>query len=49
MLTWLQANFTKGGLRTDYLYNGVGDEGGAPFADSLATLRAGMAGRQGKI
>ena len=39
----LDANGLKGGLKVDYLYNGVGDEGGAPFQDSLATVRAGMA------
>jgi alpha-mannosidase len=39
----LDENGRKGGLKVDYLYNGVGDEGGAPFEDSLKTVRAGMA------
>ena len=38
----LDANFRTSGLRADYLYNGTGDEGGAPYGDSLATLWAGL-------
>lgn len=39
----LDDNGRKAGIKVDYLYNGVGDEGGAPFEDSLCTVRAGMA------
>ena len=39
----LDDNGRRGGPKVDYLYNGTGDEGGAPYDDSLATVRAGMA------
>jgi len=34
----LEENGRKGGLKVDLLYNGTGDEGGAPFPDSLKTV-----------
>ena len=39
----LDANGLAGGLKVDYLYNGTGDEGGAPWNDSLQTLWQGLA------
>lgn len=39
----LDANGEKLGVKTDLLYNGTGDEGGAPMPESMATLRAALA------
>jgi alpha-mannosidase len=39
----LDANGLASGLKVDYLYNGTGDEGGAPWDDSLQTLWQGLA------
>ncbi|MDR3683997.1 MAG: glycoside hydrolase family 38 C-terminal domain-containing protein [Geothrix sp.] len=39
----LDANGAASGLKVDYLYNGTGDEGGAPWSDSLQTLWQGLA------
>ena len=39
----LDANGMASGLKVDYLYNGTGDEGGAPWSDSLQTLWQGLA------
>lgn len=41
----LDANGLASGLKVDYLYNGTGDEGGAPWSDSLQTLWQGLAAR----
>jgi alpha-mannosidase len=41
----LDENGRRGGIRADLIYNGTGDEGGAPFEDSLRTLRAAMGAR----
>jgi len=38
----LDADGLASGLKVDYLYNGSGDEGGAPYDDSMATLWAGL-------
>jgi alpha-mannosidase len=38
----LDANAAATGLKFDYLYNGNGDEGGAPYPDSMETLWAGL-------
>jgi len=39
----LDANGVVSGLKVDYLYNGTGDEGGAPWDDSMRTLWQGLA------
>lgn len=39
----LDDNGTRLGIRADMLYNGTGDEGGAPMPESMATLRAALA------
>ncbi|MCE1205659.1 MAG: glycosyl hydrolase-related protein [Holophagaceae bacterium] len=41
----LDANGLASGLKVDYLYNGNGDEGSAPFDDSLRTLWQGLAAK----
>lgn len=41
----LDANGLASGLKVDYLYNGNGDEGSAPFSDSLQTLWQGLAAK----
>lgn len=41
----LDANGVTSGLKVDYLYNGNGDEGSAPFDDSLRTLWQGLAAK----
>ncbi|WP_291272054.1 alpha-mannosidase [Geothrix sp.] len=41
----LDANGVSSGLKVDYLYNGNGDEGSAPFDDSLRTLWQGLAAK----
>ena len=41
----LDANGVASGLKVDYLYNGTGDEGGAPWDDSLQTLWQGLGAR----
>ncbi|BDU68785.1 alpha-mannosidase [Geothrix oryzae] len=41
----LDANGVASGLKVDYLYNGNGDEGSAPFDDSLRTLWQGLAAK----
>ena len=38
----LDADGLASGLKADYLYNGNGDEGGAPYPDSMDTLWAGL-------
>lgn len=39
----LDANGEKLGIKADMLYNGIGDEGGAPIPQSMATVWASMA------
>lgn len=41
----LDENGARLGIKADYLYNGIGDEGGAPFEDSLQTLFQGLAAK----
>jgi len=41
----LDGNGAAGGPRADYLYNGTGDEGGAPHEDSMTTLDAALAAK----
>ncbi|HLO66185.1 MAG TPA: glycoside hydrolase family 38 C-terminal domain-containing protein [Holophaga sp.] len=41
----LDANGEKLGIKADMLYNGIGDEGGAPLPESMATVWASMAGK----
>lgn len=38
----LDQNGAALGIKADLLYNGTGDEGGAPMPESMATLRAGL-------
>ena len=39
----LDGNGAKLGVKADMLYNGTGDEGGAPMPESMSTLRAALA------